>query len=287
MFPGSRISRPDYLRWLYDESPFGPVIETNLDDEQGRAGHYAVVPVVLSEEGHARSGALSLNTAVHERARGAGVFVSLARDTFARARSRGVETIVGVANANSTPGFIRRLEFEFVGELPATVIFPTPARGATWFSSAWAAPGARAMLNDAADLLRPSHHGLARLWNPETLSWRLACPGTRYALHRGADVLAVSALVRARGVRVAVILKVFARGLLDAGSTRALVWSAARWHRAPISLHVGWNDRFKPRGIALPRMLRPSPLNLIRRELSSGSSQTPIVAFELLDFDAY
>lgn len=38
-FPGSRVGDERYLRWLYDESPFGPVVETNLDDAQGRAGH--------------------------------------------------------------------------------------------------------------------------------------------------------------------------------------------------------------------------------------------------------
>lgn len=36
VFPGApRIARPDYLRWLYEASPFGAAIEANLDDEQG------------------------------------------------------------------------------------------------------------------------------------------------------------------------------------------------------------------------------------------------------------
>ena len=47
VFPGSAVGRLDYLRWLYERSPFGGVIEANLDDEHGRAGHYALVPISL------------------------------------------------------------------------------------------------------------------------------------------------------------------------------------------------------------------------------------------------
>ncbi len=36
---------------------------------------------------------------------------------------------MGVANANSTPGFLRRLDFELVTPLPATVLLPLPGRG--------------------------------------------------------------------------------------------------------------------------------------------------------------
>jgi GNAT superfamily N-acetyltransferase len=287
VFPGSQVSRTDYLRWLYDESPFGGVIETNLDDEQGRVGHYALVPVALSLDGSARAGALSLNTAVHERARGGGLFVRLASETFEKARRDGIDTILGVANANSTPGFVRRLGFSLVCELPATVMIPTPHRDRSRFLSVWAAPGAHELLEDATDLLGAPGHGLARSWNPETLAWRLRAPGARYALHRADDVFAVSTVVRSNGLRVAVILKVFARQPLGTRMVRALVWSAARWHRAPLVLHVGLNDRFKPRGIALPQRLRPSPLNLIHRELTPGAIRPPVVRFEFLDFDPY
>ena len=51
VFPDSDISQPEYLHWLYEQSPFGSVIETNLDDELGRAGHYALVPITLTRNG--------------------------------------------------------------------------------------------------------------------------------------------------------------------------------------------------------------------------------------------
>jgi hypothetical protein len=291
VFPGSRIADRVYLDWLYTRSPFGQVIETNYDDERGRAGHYALVPITLVRDGVDLRGALSLNTAVHERARGGGMFVRLANETIAAAGQQGVSAIVGVANASSTPGFVRRLGFELLTPLPATVILPTPgpgggirsgAPGAEAFSSSGLAAGSERLL--AAPAL-----GLARAWTPETLRWRLEQPGARYVLHRAEDLLAVSCADSRHGVRVAILLKVFAASSLAPGRLRALVRAACRSHRAPVVLHVGLNDLARFRGVPLPERLRESPLNLIYRGLESsrGSSQTKVVRFEFLDFDAY
>jgi len=288
VFPDSDISRLDYLDWLYLRSPFGRVIETNLDDEEGRAGHYALVPITMSDAGAGHRAALSLNTAVNERARGGGVFVRLASETIAAAAAQGIEEVVGVANANSTPGFVRRLEFELVGQLPATVMLPTPGSRAgiasgTADGAAFASGGLAA---GAEGLLSPPPGGEGRLWDPQTLRWRLERPGARYALHRRADLLAVSTAERRGGVSVAVLLKVFAAMPLGPQAQRALIRAVCRHHRAPTALHVGLNELTGFRGVALPRRLRPSPLNLIRRNLTAAE-RAPIVRFELLDFDAY
>jgi hypothetical protein len=289
VFPGSDISQPEYLRWLYERSPFGPVIETNLDDARGRAGHYALLPIALTRDGVAHSAALSLNTAVHERARGGGTFVRLATETIAEARHRGVETVVGVANANSTPGFVRRLDFELLTALPASVLLPAPgSRGG--IRSGWAGASAferGGLAARAESLLAPPPAGEARSWTPQTLRWRLARPGARYALHRAKDLLAVSCCDSRHSVRVAILLKVFAASRVSVGMRRALVRAACRFHRAPIALHVGLNELVDFRGVALPERLRESPLNLIYRGLQTQAPAASIVRFEFLDFDAY
>lgn len=290
-FPeADRISQPQYLRWLYEESPFGLVIESNLDDEMGRAGHYAVVPVDLTSDGAACAGALSLNTAVDERARGGGVFVRLASEAIEEAERRGVRMVVGVANANSTPGFVRRLSFELVGPLPATVLLPLPGRPHR-VRSAWAgadafAPGGVAA-GDLAALLAPPAQGLARTWTAETLRWRLASPGARYALHRSEHALAVSTADRSKAVPVAMLLKVFATEPLSRPERAAIVRAACRVHRAPLAVHVGANDMVDFQGVALPERLRSSPLNLIVRRLGDMPPKSKIARFEFLDFDAY
>jgi hypothetical protein len=289
VFPGSDVSRLEYLRWLYEESPFGPVIETNLDDELGRAGHYALVPITLTRDGTDHSGALSLNTAVHSRARGGGTFVRLASETIADARGRGVETVVGVANANSTPGFVRRLDFKLLTPLPASVLVPRPG-GREGLRSGWVGADSftgDGLAGDCERLLAAPAAGEARRWTPETLRWRLARPGARYALHRSEEMLAVSCVDSRRGVRVAILLKLFAPSPLSQRAQRALVRAACRFHRAPIALHVGLNELVALRGVSLPERLRESPLNLISRSLDPSSPEPSVVRFEFLDFDAY
>lgn len=323
VFPGTRVGRADYLRWLYRESPFGEVIEANLDDDAGRAGHYAVVPVELAVDGSPRPAALSLNTAVHPRARGGGTFVRLASECYDAARERGIEIVVGVANANSTPGFLRRLEFELVTPLPAQVLLPLPSRTARgWLRSGWAddeavlasllgggdgageGGGARAEVREGegavtgtgagageasigALITASPPRGIGRTWTVESLRWRLRSPGSRFALHRGDGVLMVTTSDARRGVNVAVIAKVFAARPLGAGEARALVRAACRTHRAPFALHIGVNDRVTLAGLALPERLRPSPLNLIYRALDGQRRTAGVVRFEALDFDAY
>src|ERR1700689_1178742 len=141
VFPGADAARADYLQWLYARSPFGPVVEANLDDSSGGAGHYALVPITMSRDGTDYDAALSLNTAVHERARGGGVFVELATDAIEQARARGIHAVVGVANANSTPGFLRRLDFQLLTALPAHVMVPTPGSTRA-LRSGWSDTGA-------------------------------------------------------------------------------------------------------------------------------------------------
>lgn len=261
VFPHARIGDADYLRWLYFESPLGSVIETNLDDDAGRAGHYALVPFGCVEDGQPRAGALSLNTAVHARARGAGAFVRLAEATYEQARRRGIETIVGVANANSTPGFVRRLGFECVAALPATVLVPTPGRPEVMQSARWTPEAlARGDLGArVAALLTPPTQGFARVWTFDALRWRLGSPGARYAVHLGREAFVVSCADRRHGVNVAVILTVLAPRPLSDRSARAIVRSVCRFHRAPLALHVGFNDSVTFRGVPLPERLRESP----------------------------
>lgn len=291
VFPdAARISQSRYLRWLYEDSPFGPAIEANLDDAEGRAGHYALVPLALTSDGEECAGALSLNTAVDERARGGGVFVRLATEAIEQAQRQGVRMVVGVANANSTPGFLRRLSFELVSPLPATVLLPLPGRSHP-VRSIWAGEEAFAAGGVAAGeleaLLAPPARGLARLWTEETLRWRLASPGSRYALHRSEHTLAITTVDRSNRVPVAVLLKVFASAPPSAAECRAIVRAACRTHHAPLAVHVGLNDMVAFNGLALPKRLRSSPLNLIVRYLEDAPQRNAVSRFEFLDFDAY
>lgn len=289
VFPGSRIGTAEYLKWLYQDSPFGPVIESNLDDDLGRAAHYALVPMAVECDGVPAMAALSLNTAVAVRARGGGTFVRLASEAIAEARERGCELVLGVANANSTPGFIRRLDFSLLGHLPAHIIVPSPVLSPA-FRSAWMTDKAFHEGGIAAEiegLFAAPSSGVARVWSSVTLRWRLSQPGAKYGLHRSREVFAVSCLDRRGGLRIAVLLKVFSASPISKRTYRGVIAAICRFHRAPLALHVGYGEARPALGISMPTRARPSPLNLIYRDLTERLDAVSVARFELLDFDAY
>ena len=216
------------------------------------------------------------------------MFVGLGAGTIDDAAAMGVETVVGVANANSTPGFVKRLGFELLAPLPASVMVPVPGSSSGIRSQDVRGASLDGVLGaEVEPLLAVPAQGEARRWTPETLAWRLRRPGASYAVHRGRDVLAITCHDRRAGLRVAIILKVFASSPLSPGGARALVRAACRHHRAPVALHVGFHDMVEFRGIALPKRLRASPLNLIYRSLVTPAREASIRRFEFLDFDAY
>lgn len=290
VFPGTDVADHAYLQWLYRDSPFGPVVEANRDDDEGRSAHYAVVPLEFASPRGPLRAVLSLNTAVAERARGGGVFTTLAEEALVQAREQGVTAVVGVANANSTPGFLRRLGFTLLGPLPATVLVPRPGRGARFVSAA-ADPARIASDPEVARILEAAPrpvHGVEPRWSPETLAWRVASPRGPYVLHRAEGVLAISTAERRSGVNVAVLLAVLADHHVTRSEVDGLVRAACRHHGAAAALHVGVHRGADVRGVPLPGRLRPSPLNLIFRWLDDEQIAAPHVRrFEFLDFDAY
>ncbi len=42
--PAARYVDEAYLRWLYDENPYGPAIQRGVDDDGVRVAHYALIP---------------------------------------------------------------------------------------------------------------------------------------------------------------------------------------------------------------------------------------------------
>jgi len=73
VFPGHpKYRNLAFLDWEYRGSPSGQAIEANAEDEQGRTGHYAVIPQRWMVDGQVSRYALSLDSSVAERSRGRG-----------------------------------------------------------------------------------------------------------------------------------------------------------------------------------------------------------------------
>jgi GNAT superfamily N-acetyltransferase len=274
----------EYLEWLYG-SPAEALLQSNADDNLGRIGHYALLPQQWLDSGSKKLWALSLNTAVSPRARGLGLFAKLAEATYEKATEIGVSTVIGVANANSTPGFVKRLGFRLLGQLPVSVVprfFSRRSRHldrielSNLLESEWVSD----QTNQAA---------VAQEWNHDTLRWRLTRPADGLAIFEGSEFVAITKKASHRGVPVAIILKIFKSSLSSPRDLLAISNAACRHHGALFSLYACFGSNTTHRGFNLPGNLRPSPLNIIIRNISENSSdETQIpTSFEFLDFDAY
>lgn len=145
-FGNGEVTSERYLDWLYLKNPAGPPVEENLNDAEGRIGHYAVIPKLIQKGTTSWRIGLSLNTAVAARARGRGLFTSLATAVLARSQVEGLKGIVGVANANSTPGFVGKLGFHLEQSLPVKVGVAAPVQSKELMVAAMISYGATAVL---------------------------------------------------------------------------------------------------------------------------------------------
>jgi GNAT superfamily N-acetyltransferase len=266
VWPNQRHLDHTYLDWLYRQNPAGPAIGANAWHEDAVVGHYAVIPLTACLRGHRVTGALSLNTAVHPSLQGQGLFTRLAEQSYRDAAERGIDHVIGVANANSTPGFVRRLGFQFVGALDAKISVTTP------------------QLHPASATETPADW--ARVWSEADYAWRLTNPHGRYRwtpIHGGVAWWADTARF---GIR-ALMDEVYAAPYRD-----LVVTKLTRAKFTPLKLYIGLQPGrvdASMHGVEVPRPFRSSPLNLIFRSLQDSAAriQKECVRISLLDFDAY
>lgn len=256
-------------------------------------GHYTTVPQAWRFGQKIKHLALSLNTAVHEKGRGKGLFTKLAEESYRKAAEQGVQAIIGVANANSTPGFLRRLGFKLVCPLP---VVAWPLLPMAWGTAA-SHPITTQFLNSrefnaigATIEAGQAAVNTVQNWTTEKLRWRLSSPRATYALHsHPSGTLITTTAPIVPGVQTVIALKFFPHSSQQV-NCKALLRKAASFHRSPFFTYSGFNAQASLRGLPLPRRLLPSPLNLIYRRLNdsmASSDQISFNTFEFLDFDAY
>lgn len=262
-FPHAVHLDAPYLKWLYCDNPTGSVIGFDAWDGDRLAAHYACIPAMARLNGVRSKVMLSLNTATDPDYQGRGLFTKLAEATYAAAAHDGVKAVYGVANANSTPGFIRKLGFSLIKPLDAVI-----GRGSV-------------LGTHVADA--QARAGFYREWSPDTLKWRLSNPARPYRLVRtNSGVLGVEALSGKPTIRA------WAEVSTDSAGGLCVLRPSLT-----ARLHLGATPAGIPRPsglwVKVPEVLRSSPLNLIFRPLVDqidipDSSQ---VLFGQLDFDAY
>lgn len=263
IWPRSKHLNVEYLRWLYADNPLGHAIGTNAWDGNTLAGHYVLIPIQAYVHGRNVSAALSLNTAMHPAHQGRGLFTLLAEETYRIAKARGIHHVIGVANNNSTHGFVERLGFTLIGPLDAKIVWGAPTPLATSKPCDW-----------------------ERSWTRDSYAWRIAKPNASYCIARYGGRFECLADTGKFGIQA--ILRVesdeqfvqLLESCLPHRRQHCLKLWIGRSRRMHLSRAAGWN---------IPPKLRRSPLNLIYRPLTDDAfvPAAEQLEFSLLDFDAY
>ena len=248
-----------YLTWLYAENPAGTAVGFNAFHDGMIVAHYVTIPVAAWLNGRIEKGLLSLNTATHGGHRGRGLFPLLAERTYSLGAESGYGFVIGVGNARSTPGLTQKLGFQLVAPLDVQM-------GIGEFESM---PG-------------PTGRSYASHWTDDAIAWRLRRPGARYVAGRlHGDQRDVFATVPKLGVLACL-------DRISAGLAAAL--PPAKF-ASPLRLRIGLDRAARSSGVwvKVPDWIKPSPLNLIFRDLGSArrTLDADHVRWTLLDFDAY
>lgn len=155
-FPKSTdIETFDYVKWEYVDNPVGKIVGFNAYMGDVLAAHYVTMPIYMNIEGEKTLGLLSLNTATHPKHRGKKLFTILADRTYQYAAENGYKFVIGVANANSTHGFIKHLKFKLIGPLIFKVGLGT-------------------------NIYPKKDYIFTRYWDKELIKWRLKNPSYKY-----------------------------------------------------------------------------------------------------------
>jgi GNAT superfamily N-acetyltransferase len=259
-FPTTKRFTPEYLSWLYLHNPDGHAFGFDAREGDVLAAQYVCIPAQANIDGQLMRVLLSLNTATHPQFQGKGLFTKLAAMTYEAAEAAGYAGVYGVANANSTPGFVRKLDFQLVRPLEAMV-------GVGGIDSASSTSGAAAF---------------ERVWSTAALEWRCANPYNPVARRRQGGTWQFHA--PAAGPLLQAYAELTLPGEIDLAPTGAPA--------SPLRLYLGLmpDEIRRFRGyLSIPQRFRPSPLNLIYRPFTTKDTRLDPtrIKFSFLDFDAY
>lgn len=145
----------DYMCWQYADNPVGKIVGFNAYMGDVLAAHYVTMPIYMNIEDKKTLGVLSLNTATHPEHRGKRLFTILAEKTYEYAAEKGYKFVIGVANAQSTHGFLKHLKFKLIGPLTFKV-------------------------GVGQNLFNRTEYTYTRYWDKEIIDWRLKNPSMEY-----------------------------------------------------------------------------------------------------------
>lgn len=249
VYEGTHTFHLEPFRNWYLNNPLGKVISFNAFYKEELVAHYACSPYKMLIDGREVLGLFDLATVTHPNHRGKGLFKLLAKTTYDYAKQQGYEFVLGVANANSFPGYMKYFPFTFVDQLPVRIGFGT-------------------------NICKEGDKMFSVSWDQQTLDWRRTCCKGNYWREKNSIVGNYNRFVQTlMGVFDADVLGDF--GPLKKTSIKP-------------KLYVGLGAKFKGIYFRVPRWVKHSPFNLIFLDLTDGTLPKITkdnVFFQLFDFD--
>lgn len=252
-FPKATKYNVEYLRWQYLQNPCGRPVSFNAFALDGTlAAHYAAIPIRMFIDGKQEKGLLSLNTATHPCHQGRRLFTTLASKTFEIAASQGYKFVIGVANANSTPGFLKHLGFYLVSPLHFKIGVGDIFKG---------------RVKDNINRV---------IYDDLILRWRLSCPEFKYTARKNTIY----------GNRPEPLFHTAVAKIPEGKNDKSL---GLKRTFDIFNIYIGLGANIG-NGLYfdIPRFIKRSPFNLIFKDLTQGELPKMTkdnVFFQLMDFD--
>ena len=257
VYKGKHVFASSTFQYWYLDNPNGRVISFNAFYGDIIAAHYALIPVQMLIEGDVVDGLLSMATVTDPEHQGKGLFKKLAKQTYDYAASVGYKFVIGVANANSYPGFIKYFNFQDVGQLDVRIGF-------------------------ANNLQPDGKKTFSMHWRKEALIWRASKKNYVKDVCRLYGTVGFWKFKKLFGVKT--FLGVFKNSYLE-----DIPLPKSRNFIRPFNLYIGMGSNAKQKGyFTVPRFIKRSPFHLIFLDLTKGTLpkvSKENIFFQLIDFD--
>lgn len=250
VYEGKHIFEVGMFKQWYLNNPMGKVISFNAFYGEELVAHYACIPYKMEVDGRVVLGLLDMATVTHPDHRGKGLFKKLALTTYDYAKEQSFEFVLGVANANSFPGYMKYFPFTFVGQLDIKVGY-----------------GVNIKCN--------GNKTYRVHWDKDSFNWRLKCFDNQYYHKKDSLLGRYNSMLQT-------YMGSFTKEFLN--STNA----PQRTGILKPLIYVGMGARIKSMYMTIPKFIKHSPFNLIFLDLTDGKLP-PItkdnIFFQLFDFD--
>lgn len=263
-FPQADKLQFEYLTWLYKLNPEGEALGADAMCDGKVVGQVIALPGRYRLRGRLVRGLVAVNVAVHPGFQGKHLFKRLGLKMCEFGAKAGFEFVIGVANAAATPGWVRQMGFQLVGPLQARV--------------GWGALHPEACERGIDEAM------LYQEWSKQSLDWRVANPVNPVSLiDRGSRQLTALASAGKPGLNVMAVLPSRAHAQVLA-SQRVCSWLMPKVFVGAVP-----DYRFGINFQAIPERIKPSPLNLIYKNLVDSSDRVSLEKcfITFLDFDAF